>query len=171
MTKLELEKMFLGKQVKITSTCGPDLATFDEVVTGICIAIREIPGENRFYVEIDNDNRYGICSPVLKGGKCVSLINKSLSHPRIVEAVLSNGSKVVFQKFIHKGFVDMSANNCSYGTVAYIEALWEEVKKDFPTLKKEDVKLLGPSGEFGTHWGITFQVPEGATIPSSYENH
>ena len=78
---------------------------------------------------------------------------------------------VVFKKFVHNRIVDMSASNCHYGTFAYIEALWEQAKKDFPTLKKEDVKLLGLSGEFGTYWGITFTVPEEADIPDSYERH
>ena len=84
---------------------------------------------------------------------------------------MSKKEKLVFDKSVHNGNVNMSVRDFHYGTYAYIEVLWKQAKKDFPTLKKEDVKLLSPTAEFGTYWGIMFQVPEGAEIPSSYERH
>ncbi len=90
LEKSDLEKMFLNKKVKIISTFGPKLATYNETIGGVCTAIHEIPGcKNKFDIEINGSNgvRSGIVNPVIVGGKCVSYPFGLRTHPRTIELV------------------------------------------------------------------------------------
>lgn len=55
-------------------------------------------------------------------------------------------------------------------TLAHIEMLFEEAKKDFPSLKPEDVELVYYGGErYARTNGIEFIVPNGAPVPEEYQ--
>lgn len=49
-----------------------------------------------------------------------------------------------------------------------IEEAFEIVKKDCPWIVKENVYFMMPSGEYGSHFGIIFEIPEEQEIPSTY---
>lgn len=54
-------------------------------------------------------------------------------------------------------------------SLAHIEMLFQEAKKDFPSLKAEDVQVVYYGGDrYARTNGIEFPVPEGASVPQEY---
>ncbi len=56
-------------------------------------------------------------------------------------------------------------------TLAHINMLFEEAKKDFPSLKAGGVEVVRYGGErYARTTGVEFEIPEGATIPAAYQH-
>ena len=55
-------------------------------------------------------------------------------------------------------------------TLADLEEALEILKADLPWLTKEVPQIMLPTGEYGSHPGLVFEIPDDQPIPEHYKN-
>lgn len=54
-------------------------------------------------------------------------------------------------------------------TLADLEEAFELLKADLPWLTKEVAQIMFPTGEYGSHPGLIFDIPDDQPIPENYK--
>jgi len=82
MTKSELEKMFVGKRVRISHT-----GNYDPDREGICVAIHATQGLSPFDIELDDESRYGFKPTTVTATSCAGDLMALAGGTRKIEVM------------------------------------------------------------------------------------